>query len=102
MAVLSPSYCDSIIIMNLLLCNFSGRFLEALTDKRREQAENLAEMALKEAKAKQEEERMNTALAEAKKAAATKSVPSTPAVTPSVPQKGLLEGEEDNFLTICD
>jgi hypothetical protein len=73
------------------------RFLEALTDKRREQAESLAELALKEAKARQEEEKMNAALAEAKKAAAAKSVPSTPATTPMQPQKGLLEGRGIEF-----
>ena len=79
------------------------RFLEALTDKRREQAENLAETALREAKIRQEDERVAAALAEAKKNAAAKSMPSTPASTPSAPPTtkgplGLIEGNDVRIL----
>ena len=87
--------CSLKILFTTIAISFS--FIDALSNKRREQAEKLAEDALKEAKKRQDEEKAAAqAAAEAEAKKQSKSVPATPASTPMAPPAagplGLVEG----------
>ena len=74
---------------------FHIRFLDALTNKRREQQEKLAEKALTEARKKKEEAERKAAAAEAAAAKSQqngpKSAPVTPATTPGAVREGTFD-----------
>ena len=75
---------------------FFFRFIANLTEKRRQNAEKLAEKALSDAKKKQEEAAKAAAEAAAKEAKQNGvSAPTTPATSPTSPT-GLREG-----ITLC-
>ena len=70
--------------------DFDSRFIEALSNKRREQQEQLAEKAIEEAARRRSEEL--TAVAALQQNGVALSAPATPATTPVAPKSFIKEG----------
>jgi len=69
------------------------RFLDTLTNKRRETQDRLAEKAIEEARKKQDQD------AATQQNGSAVSAPVTPATTPTAPPAGIREGTTTQFIT---
>ena len=89
------------LLLKLATTNYChhSRFLAGLTNRRREQAEQLAQKALEDARRQQEEERAAAAAAAAAAAQQNKTV-SAP-TTPVAPPSGTLREGKHHLFSCC-